>query len=568
MNLIPYGDSNFDKIIERKSFFVDKTIFLTQLEEAGSQLVFLRPRRFGKSLWISIMQYYYGLEHKEKFANYFGHLAIGKKPTDLANNYLVLKMDFSGINTQTSKSTKSGFRNKVQNSVQVFLHTYQAYFPIKIHKEILKGEEPADIISRLFVYWSMASNAPKIYILVDEYDHFANELIAFRLSEFKSIVTKNGFVHKFYETIKTATQEGSVDRLFITGVSPITLDSLTSGFNITTSLTTAVEFNEMVGFTIEQTADVLRNVGANETNLPNLLDEMGQWYDGYRFHPKAKERLYNPDMVLYFAKHYANGGNYPDKMLDINIASDYGKIRETFKIANRETLNQVILRDVLMRGTTQTELTEKYSFDIEFTSRDFKSLLFYMGYLTVEGAFGAEWRLKIPNQVIRNLYWEYFATITREQTGLVVNTDDLYNAISELIEYNNPQFLVGLVAKTLENLSNRDNQNFDEKHLKAIMASYLSLSNSFLMRSEFESERMYVDILLLKRPPYQMPHQFAFELKYLKKDVTQTEIDAKELEAEAQIKKYKSTAELDALENLRAWVIVIAGVEVKVLKEV
>jgi Predicted AAA-ATPase/PD-(D/E)XK nuclease superfamily len=566
MKPIPYGESNFASIVHDGSFFVDKTPFLALLEKNSKHLVFLRPRRFGKSLWISIMQHYYGLEHKANFETLFGHLEIGKNPTALANGYLVLVFDFSGIATETTKSTKAGFLRNVRIGIQVFLQQYQTYFPPSIHKEILKGEEPADLMSNLVMWCQMTANVPKIYILVDEYDHFANELIAFRLSDFKAMVSKNGFVRKFYECIKIGTQRGAIERVFMTGVSPITVDSMSSGFNITTSLTTDVIFHDMLGFMPEQTADALRNAGATADNLPDLMADMEKWYNGYLFSPYATERLFNSDMVLYFAKHYAMHSKYPDDMLDSNIAPDYGKIRQTFRIADRETVNKVILQDVLLSGTTRGKLTTQYSLDVEFTGENFKSLLFYMGYLTIEGTFGALWIMKIPNQVIRTLYWEYFATLTREQTGLVVKTDDLVNALGDLAMFNDPHPLIDLVVKTLKALSNRDNQNFDEKHLKAIMASYLSLSSSYLMRSEFESERKYIDVLLLKRPPFDMPHQFAFELKYLKKDATQATIDAKVQEAEAQINIYKASAELDALENLRAWIVVIAGTEAKVVR--
>jgi hypothetical protein len=241
---------------------------------------------------------------------------------------------------------------------------------------------------------------------VDEYDHFANELIAFRLNDFQNMVAGNGFVRKFYEVIKIATQSGAVDRVFLTGVSPITLDSLTSGFNITSNFTTSLELHDMLGFNTLQTLDCLRNVNAKEENLPVLLKDLKTWYDGYLFAPDANERLFNSDMVLYFAKHYASKKEYPREMLDVNIASDFSKIRQTFRIGDREKINQVILNEVLIQGNTNLKLTSQFSFEREFTSDDFKSLLFYMGYLTIHSDFGADWQLKILNQVIRELYWD------------------------------------------------------------------------------------------------------------------------------------------------------------------
>jgi Predicted AAA-ATPase/PD-(D/E)XK nuclease superfamily len=569
MQPIPYGVSNYETLAREGYFFVDKTPYLALLERSDRFVSFLRPRRFGKSLWVSILQYYYGMEHQHRFDRLFGHTAIGKKPTPLANGYLVLKFDFSGISTATDKSTKDGFLRNVKGGALAFLSAYKQYFQPETHKDIFKGNDPADVIYNLFAHWKTIRDAPKIYVLFDEYDHFANELIAFRLSDFKKFVMRNGFVHKFYETIKIATQDGAVDRVFITGVSPITLDSLTSGFNITTSLTTEPDFSAMLGFTSAETAGALTNARATPDMLPGILQDMEQWYNGYRFHPDAAEKVYNSDMVLYFAKHFAKGGHYPEDMLDENIASDYGKIRKTFQIAGREAVNRTVLREVLQTGrTVLNRITKKYNFEQEFTDNDFKSLLFYMGHLTVEGALGGDWMLKIPNQVIRKLYWEYFAALTTEDTGLVVNTDDLTDALRHLIHHNDPRPLFDLVARTLKALSNRDNMNFDEKHLKAIVAAYLSLSNSYLMRSKFEAERQYVDILLLKRLPFDMPRQFAFELKYLKKEATPEALEKETTEAVAQIGRYRATAELGALEGLQAWVAVFAGTELKVLEQV
>jgi len=567
MKQIPYGDSNFEKIVSEGSFFIDKTPFLALLEATASNIVFLRPRRFGKSLWVSVMQYYYGLEHQFKFDTLFRHLTIGRNLTALANAYLVLKFDFSGINTKDVNSTEAGFLKNVYWSVGNFLSAYKQFFTPEQRTEIFKASDPGELVKSLFNTWSQNNIPHSIYLMVDEYDHFANELIAFRLPDFKTMLSENGFVRKFYETIKTATQSGAVDRVFITGVSPITLDSLTSGFNITTSGTTELSLHDMLGFTADQVKDTLRNVGASEAALPQLLADLEHWYDGYRFHPESPVKLYNSGMVLYFAMHYKEKKKYPIRMLDINIASDYGKIRQTFRIADREAVNQTILHQVLTTGNTSVYLTDQYSFERTFSKNDFKSLLFYMGYLTISSSFGAEWILKIPNQVIRELYWDYFAALTLEQTDLVVQTDDLIDAIHDLTMRNNPNTVVQLVSKTLRALSNRDNQNFDEKHLKAIMASYLSVSPSYLMRSEFEAERQYVDILLLKRLPFEMPYQFAFELKYLKTDALAAEIAAKEAEAEAQLRQYIATAELQALKNLRSWLVVFSGTELKALRQ-
>ena len=207
---LPYGVSNFAQLTEENYYFVDRTPYIAQLEQLNERyLFFLRPRRFGKSLFISMLQCYYGLEYTPHFADRFGQYAIGQQPTPLANRYLVLKLDFSRINTQTGESTFAGFLENVKQAVSHFLSVYREFYSEADCQYILSAEEPSIVLSRLFErtqnQQSTGRHQHRIYVLVDEYDHFANELVAFRLDEFKTSVSRNGFVRKFYEAIKTAT---------------------------------------------------------------------------------------------------------------------------------------------------------------------------------------------------------------------------------------------------------------------------------------------------------------------------------------------------------------------------
>ena len=230
---ITYGQSDFKALIEKGFFYQDRTQFIETLENWQSQFpVFLRPRRFGKSLFIMMLHHYYGLEHKEIFQNLFGNLYIGQHPTAEANSYMVLSFDFSGIDTATHKSTYDGFLANVLDGVIAFMNAYQDFFTEEQRQVINSKESPEAVIQSLFRAIQSNKIAHKIYLLIDEYDHFANELLSFDITRFKSNVMSNGFVRKFYETVKKATRDGVIGRLFITGVSPITMDSLTSGFNI------------------------------------------------------------------------------------------------------------------------------------------------------------------------------------------------------------------------------------------------------------------------------------------------------------------------------------------------
>ena len=347
---LPYSISNFATLVDDGYHYVDRTHFLAQLEQLNERYLFyLRPRRFGKSLFVSLLQHYYGLEFQERFAEIFRNYEIGRNPTPLANRFFVLKFDFSRIDTRTTQSTFDGFLTNVKYGVSDFLTTYRASFSAADDAYILDAEIPSDVLNRLFERFKgvqVRNNLQqKIYLLIDEYDHFANELVAFRLEDFKQSVSRNGYVRKFFESIKTATGEGVVDRLFVTGVSPLTLDSLTSGFNIGKNLSLDLQFHGMMGFTEAEVTEILRGIEVDAANLPTVLADMRQWYNGYLFNPRAETRLYNPDMVLYFASEYSRNGIYPDELLDVNVASDYGKVRNLFSIDNTKVNISLCLKN-------------------------------------------------------------------------------------------------------------------------------------------------------------------------------------------------------------------------------
>ncbi|NJO87314.1 MAG: AAA family ATPase [Lewinella sp.] len=261
-----YGESNFEKVIQKQAFFVDKTPYLEKLEDFGNDRVaFLRPRRMGKSLFVSILEYYYGKEHKDKFDRLFGKLYIGQHPTPLANTYAVLKMDFSGIDTSTEERAYQGFLTTIKLHITEFNKSYHC-FGAGQSAFIQAQDNPELVMKAFFSHY----RGEKIYLIIDEYDHFTNELLLQDLHQFQRAVTKNGYVRKFYETIKIATQQAVIDRVFITGVSPITLDALTSGFNILSHLTTELLFHDMMGFTEEQVSEVLYAVLEDKSRHPEM----------------------------------------------------------------------------------------------------------------------------------------------------------------------------------------------------------------------------------------------------------------------------------------------------------
>jgi len=290
---LPYGVSNFAQIADEGYYFVDRTPYIAQLEQLAERyLFFLRPSGFGKTLFMSMLQCYYGLEYAACFTYLFGRFAIGQNPTPMANQYLVLHVEFGPTDNKNSESNFIGFRENTKRAVGNFLTVYHDYFVSDDRNYILITEEPGDIISRLFErtknHLLTGKLAYKIYVIIDGYDHFANELSTCHQHDFKTNFSHHSFVRKFYESIKAATGDGIVDHIFITGETPVALDSLTSGFNIGKHLSLDLQFHNMMGFSEEEVAVILKGVGVNEERLPTVIQDLRQWYNGYLFIDKRK----------------------------------------------------------------------------------------------------------------------------------------------------------------------------------------------------------------------------------------------------------------------------------------
>lgn len=561
---LPYGQSNFLNVATG-FYYVDRTQYIEALEQQANRfLFFLRPRKFGKSLFISMLEYYYGLQYKEDFGRIFGKYYIGQHPTPAANSYLVLTLDFSGIQTDSKKDVLATFTSKVRNSIIDFFSAYRPAFLPEDEKVLGENLMPADLLDTCFTAIKKRLPERKLYILIDEYDHFANELIAFHLEDFKEIVGRNGFVRKFFETIKEESRNGLVERMFATGVSPITLDSLTSGFNIAKKIGTDIDFHSMMGFTEQESIELLAHVGVQPAQMPAIVADLRSWYDGYLFHPDAETHLYNPNMLIYFGDYYQRRNTYPEKLLDDNIASDYGKIRRLLGVGGEE-MSLSILEDVLSQDSVRANLTSMFSFDRDWVRDDYTSLLYYLGVLTVRGrALGGGWAFAVPNYVIKQLYYEYFAETLRLRADLKISMyEAIKDAVVALSVDNDVQPFIAVVEEVLGRLSNRDARaGFGENQIKAIFAALLTPSEVYLVRSEPEANQRYVDLLCTGLPEVRINWNFAFELKYLKKSEAKL-LAAKAEEARTQLESYLQTDDLRRIPNLAAYTIVFVGAKAK-----
>ena len=567
---IGYGKAHFPLLIKDKAHYVDRTHYIERLENSGEAFVFfLRPRRFGKSLWVSILHHYYGVAHKDKFETLFGNYYIGQNSTVYANQYLILSFDFSGIDAESKDTVYRDFLEKIRIAVSSFMTENKTIFDEKDRAYVLKAKEPHSLVNLLLEI--LKANAPdkKIYLLIDEYDHFANQLMAYKLNDFKEIVSKGGFVRVFYETLKTAAGQGLIERMFITGVSPITVDSLTSGFNIATDLSLVEDFHDLMGFTDAEVREILELMDTPTDEIDYYNDLLRSWYDGYKFNPDAPNFIYNPDMVLYFSAHFNRLRKPPAKMLDTNIASSYDRIRSLFRLPRRKNNEFENLYELIEKREVSVNLTQIFNFSVDFTTDDFLSLLFYMGFLTVKRAQGYKHVLQIPNLVIEQLYHQYFVQLLSEKTHFADGIETLERALDALVFNNDAVLLADLITHTLKNLSGRDAMvalDIREKNVQVLLFSFLSFSQAYLVESEYNTRGQYFDILATNVSTHELPYNFLFELKYL------PVANAKNLKtelatAQVQIANYQQTPKAQAIKNLQSWILIVVGTEVKICQK-
>ena len=547
MKKLPYGISNYEELIEDGYYYVDKTMYIEKLENlAEKRILFLRPRKFGKTLFTSTLENYYDIKKEEKFEKLYGETYIGKNPTRLKNNYHILKFNFAGIDTTNEEATIKGFKKRVIASISLFVERYGIEFYIN------SDDEAENILDNLIKAFQIQKKEEKIYVIIDEYDHFANELLGFNTDQFKNLVSKNGKVRKWYEILKEGT-ESVVDRIFITGVAPITLDSLTSGFNISTDITQDESFNEMMGFTEEELKKLMKAQNIEKEKQEELLPIMRENYDGYRFSLYGKEKIYNSNMCLYFLNRYGRFNRIPTELIDVNIASDYSKLGKMLDLCKGEEREKVIEKTVSGEGIV-SEIRQKFNPAMEFTETDLVSMLYYLGYLTIEGDEVGYPKLKIPNNVMKEIYSDYFLKILREEINIDIN--DNYTEIAREIALEGKiDKIIEMLEKYLNNLSNREYMQFSEKYVKLIFYCIAMNLKIFRLKSEMEVHRKYPDILLIPKDRSKGYKGVMIEFKYLKKG-EENKLEEKQKEAREQIKEYGEFEEIKELKNIYKYTVV------------
>ena len=565
MKKIPYGICNYKILQEENYVYVDKTSYLEKLENVGKTLVYLRPGRFGKTLFTSMMYYYYDIKSKPLFDTLFKNTYVYQHPTEKKNSYYILKLDFSGMDT--GKEKNSELEEEFKKCLCLGFNDFMNKYSIEINFDS-NSSVPAMIKDFLSSFYqnNLKNNIDnKMYIMIDEYDNFTNAILAGDGTRFRSLVGNNGFIKSFYAAIKEYVGLGVVDRVFITGICPITLDSMTTGFNIATDISRDIRFTTMIGLTHEEVKSLLNEV--EEEKQEEIYQLMINNYDGYLFNKEQEEKSFNATLVMYFLNYYYAFKKIPDSLIDINIAFNYGKVENLIKLY-QNNYYQDILNDLFTTDTVTGILKEKFNLEYDFTKDDIISLLYYFGYLTIgKGLLGNSYLFKIPNYVMKETYTNYFIHLLNEE-NITFNQDKLNNCMYELLEQGKIDQLTSYISEILKYADKRTFIQFDEKYIQLLYFAMLMNYHEINTYTEYSVNNGYIDLMLFRNSKISK-YDIMIELKYIKKsDYRKNKklLLIKEEEAKNQINHYVKDERIPK-ENLKKYIVIFIGEKVEVIEE-
>ena len=566
---IPYGMMNFVAVREDNCYYVDKTRFIEKVEKANKFFFFIRPRRFGKSLTMSMLRHYYDINQTDKFDSLYGDLYIGKHPTPNHNKYLIIYLNFAVVNAYLG-NYRSALDAHCRTEFTILCDRYSSLLPSNLKENLMKED---GAVKQLDILYKVANEVGlKIYLFIDEYDHFTNHILsdAARLDEYKGETHGTGYLRTFFDTIKAGT-DSSIERVFITGVSPVTLDDLTSGFNIGTNYSLSNGFNEMVGFTEEEVREMLTYYGQHyEFNhtVDELIEIMKPYYDNYCFALKAygKTTMYNSNMVLSFLFKYIDEGcELPLQMLDDNIRVDYNKLRMLIRKDKEFAHDASIIQTLVSKGYVTGELKEGFPAEDIANNDNFLSLLYYFGMVTIGGFYRGKPKFVIPNEVVREQVYTYL--LDNYHDNHLYTDKDKLSLLEENMAYDGefkPFFQ--FIADSIYTFASQRDRQKGESFVHGYTLALTSLCCYYRPISELDNQNGYADVFLRPRCEIykDMEHSYIIELKYLKSNASETEVKAAVKQAEAQLCRYADTVNVNdniGHTTLHKVYVVYSGVE-------
>lgn len=516
VKLVPYGVADFATVIEQNLYYVDKTMFIPELEKQPRNLFFIRPRRFGKSIFLSMLYSYYDCTQSHKFQSLFGNLWIGQHPTPLQGKYQVLFLDFSQITGNIDK-LETKFNSYLSINLDAFVRQYSEYYQAEM-EEILAQEDFEEKMELIFK--AAKAHQYHLYLIIDEYDNFTNVILNERGENvYHAITHADGFYRDVFKKFK-----GNFERIFMMGVSPVTLDDVTSGFNIGWNISIKPEFDEMLGFSTTDVVEMFTYYKEHgsipvDSDIDAIVNDMKPWYDNYCFAEEAlkkKTRMFNCDMVLYYLRNYMDNGCSPRQMIDPNTRTDYGKMKKLLQFDKLDGERKGIIRKIAEEEQIVTQLYESFSAYQIPKAEIFPSLLFYYGMLTIKGTRGSKLILGIPNNNVRKQYYGYLEEEYQAKAYVDVNqlTDYYYDMAYDGKWEEGLRFMADAYAKVS---SVRDGIEA-ERNLQGFFMAYLNLNDYYITAPELELNHGYCDFFLLPDlTHYASQHSYILELKVLSK---------------------------------------------------
>ena len=584
VKLLPYGVADFATVIEQNLYYVDKTMFIPELEKQPRNLFFIRPRRFGKSIFLSMLYSYYDCAQSHKFQSLFGNLWIGQHPTPLQGKYQVLFLDFSQITGNIDK-LETKFNSYLSINLDAFVRQYSEYYQAEM-EEILAQEDFEEKMELIFK--AAKAHQYHLYLIIDEYDNFTNVILNERGEKvYHAITHADGFYRDVFKKFK-----GNFERIFMMGVSPVTLDDVTSGFNIGWNISIKPEFDEMLGFSTTDVVEMFTYYKEHgsipaDSDIDAIVNDMKPWYDNYCFAEEAlkkKTRMFNCDMVLYYLRNYMDAGCPPEEMIDPNTRTDYGKMKKLLQFDKLDGERKGIIRKIAEEEQIVTQLYESFSAYQIPKAEIFPSLLFYYGMLTIKGTRGSKLILGIPNNNVRKQYYGYLEEEYQAKAYVDVNqlTDYYYDMAYDGKWEEGLRFMADAYAKVS---SVRDGIEA-ERNLQGFFMAYLNLNDYYITAPELELNHGYCDFFLLPDlTHYASQHSYILELKVLsKKDFSaivegeftddgkpMTKAEKQWREAVEQIHRYAEAPRVEALRQgtkLHLIIMQFEGWELKRMEEV
>ena len=548
---IPYGVSNFIEVITLHQYYVDKTMYLPLIEDEPDCLFFIRPRRFGKSLFVSMMRAYYDINLKDRFGELFSQLWIGQHPTPNQGAYQVLHFDFSRIGGGIGELERN-FNVYCGQCIDSFIESYRRFYSEETVKQVKSLDNATGKLNAIHIEAEKAGH--KLYLIIDEYDNFTNVVLNEHGEQvYRALTHASGFYREVFKVFK-----GMFSRIFMTGVSPVTLDDLTSGFNIGWHISTNPRFNQMLGFSTDDVRQMLTYYQQHgklpaQADVEAIISDMKPWYNGYCFAEEAlpdTNRVFNSDMVLYYLRHLSSTGLPPKQLLDPNTRTDYNKLKRLLQLDRLDGDRKGVLLTVAEEGQIVGQIEDSFPASALTDPDIFVSLLFYYGMLTIKGTFGAQLLLGIPNNNVRKQYYNYLLELYQSECHL--SNTRLLTHFTYMAYEGKWQPALQFMAEAYGRASSVRDSIEGERNIQGFFMAYLSLNDYYITAPELELNHGFCDFFLLPDlTHYATHHSYILELKVLPHAASQATADrlaeAQWQEAAEQIRRYAAAPRVEAL---------------------